>query len=83
MALIQIRDLFSCFGTVLTTPRIFSALLGRVGLYVVVQLQAGTVRLIREVYYFHGLYLHSGSMWSWNYLCLLTKNVNVVVSTRY
>jgi hypothetical protein len=52
MALIQIRDLLNCFRTVLTNPRIVSALLGRVGLYVVVQLQAGTVRLIREVYYF-------------------------------
>ena len=40
VALIQIRDLLNCFGTILTTSRIVSALLGRVGLYVVVQLQA-------------------------------------------
>ena len=59
-------------GTILTTPRIVSALLGRVSLYLVVRLQGRTVRLIREVYYFHGLCLHSGSMWSWNSLCLLT-----------
>ena len=83
VALIQIRDLLNCFGTILTTSRIVSALLGRVGLYVVVQLQARTVRLIRDVYYFRGLCLHSGSTWSWNYLCLLTKNVNIVVSTLY
>ena len=83
MSLIQIRDLLNDFGTILTTPRSVSALLGRVGLYVVLQLQARTVRLIRELYYFHRLCLHSGSMWSWNYLYLLTKNVNIVVSTRY
>jgi hypothetical protein len=83
MAVIHIRDLLNCFGTILTTPRIVSALLGRGGLYLVVQLQGRAVRLIREVYYFHGLCLHSGSMWSWNSLCLLTWNVNIVVSTRY
>jgi hypothetical protein len=83
MALIQIRYLLNCFGTILTTPRVVSALLGQVGLCLVVQLQTRSVRLIREVYYFKGLCLHSGSMWNWNCLCLLTKNVNIVVSTRY
>jgi hypothetical protein len=37
---IQIRDLLNLYGTILTTPRIVPALLGRVGLYV--QLHART-----------------------------------------